>query len=168
VRRSSASLGTVIGVMITFAAIAASGDVNVNTIARDSGGARLYRGRAGRRDPDCLCLQHPDGCIREQLTAMDVYGEDAVTRAALVLRQAARTGARPMRFKYDTKVYDEINVTPLLDLAWNLLIIFMVMATATVQGIRSICRGPVPRHPSPNPTRGRSPSPPTDGSISIR
>jgi biopolymer transport protein ExbB len=51
VRRSSASLGTVIGVMITFAAIAASGDVNVNTIARDSGGARLYRGRAGRRDP---------------------------------------------------------------------------------------------------------------------
>lgn len=40
-----------------------------------------------------------------------------------------------MRFKYDTKIYDEINVTPLLDLAWNLLIIFMVMATATVQGI---------------------------------
>ncbi len=40
-----------------------------------------------------------------------------------------------MRFKYDTKIYDEINVTPLLDLAWNLLIIFMVMATATVQGV---------------------------------
>ena len=40
-----------------------------------------------------------------------------------------------MRFKYDTKIYDDINVTPLLDLAWNLLIIFMVMATATVQGI---------------------------------
>lgn len=40
-----------------------------------------------------------------------------------------------MRFKYDTKIYDELNLTPLMDLAWNLLIIFIVMATATVQGI---------------------------------
>jgi biopolymer transport protein ExbD len=28
-----------------------------------------------------------------------------------------------------------LNVTPLLDLAWNLLVIFVIMATATVQGI---------------------------------
>jgi len=40
-----------------------------------------------------------------------------------------------MRFKYDTKIYDELNLTPLMDLAWTLLIIFIVMATATVQGI---------------------------------
>jgi biopolymer transport protein ExbD len=40
-----------------------------------------------------------------------------------------------MRFSYDTKIYDELNLTPLMDLAWNLLIIFIVMATATVQGI---------------------------------
>ncbi|TXG83826.1 MAG: biopolymer transporter ExbD [Sphingomonadales bacterium] len=40
-----------------------------------------------------------------------------------------------MRFKPDTRIYDEVNVTPLMDLAWNLLIIFIVMATATVQGI---------------------------------
>jgi len=40
-----------------------------------------------------------------------------------------------MRLKPDTRIYDEVNVTPLMDLAWNLLIIFIVMATATVQGI---------------------------------
>jgi len=31
--------------------------------------------------------------------------------------------------------YDEINVVPLLDLAWNLLIVFMIVVTASVQGI---------------------------------
>jgi len=33
------------------------------------------------------------------------------------------------------QAYDEINVTPLMDLAWVLLIVFIIMATATVQGI---------------------------------
>ena len=33
------------------------------------------------------------------------------------------------------KIYDELNVTPLMDLAWTLLIVFIIMATATVQGI---------------------------------
>src|SRR5579863_2087913 len=32
--------------------------------------------------------------------------------------------------------YDEINVTPMLDLAYVLLIIFIIMTTATVQGIK--------------------------------
>jgi biopolymer transport protein ExbD len=32
--------------------------------------------------------------------------------------------------------YDEINVTPMLDLAYVLLIIFIILTTATVQGIR--------------------------------
>jgi len=31
--------------------------------------------------------------------------------------------------------YDEINVVPLLDLAWNLLLVFMIVVTASVQGI---------------------------------
>jgi biopolymer transport protein ExbD len=31
--------------------------------------------------------------------------------------------------------YNEINVVPLLDLAWNLLIVFMIVVTASVQGI---------------------------------
>ena len=33
-------------------------------------------------------------------------------------------------------VYDEINITPMLDLAYVLLVIFIIMTTATVQGIR--------------------------------
>ncbi len=40
-----------------------------------------------------------------------------------------------MRRRAKPKTYDEINVTPLMDLAWVLLIIFIIMATATVQGI---------------------------------
>jgi len=40
-----------------------------------------------------------------------------------------------MRFKYETKVYDDINITPMLDLAWNLLVIFILMATGAVQGL---------------------------------
>lgn len=40
-----------------------------------------------------------------------------------------------MRLKNESQIYDEVNLTPLMDLAWCLLIIFMVMATAAVQGI---------------------------------
>jgi biopolymer transport protein ExbD len=36
----------------------------------------------------------------------------------------------------DNEVYDEINVTPMLDLAYVLLVIFIIMTTATVQGIK--------------------------------
>lgn len=39
-----------------------------------------------------------------------------------------RRSARPA-------IYDELNVTPLMDLAWTLLIVFIIMATATVEGI---------------------------------
>ena len=35
----------------------------------------------------------------------------------------------------DHEVIDEINVVPLLDLAWNLLLVFMIVVTAAVQGI---------------------------------
>src|SRR5450756_881168 len=40
-----------------------------------------------------------------------------------------------MRRKALGRLYDDLNVTPLLDLAWVLLIVFIIMATATVQGI---------------------------------
>lgn len=40
-----------------------------------------------------------------------------------------------MRLRTETRLYDTLNVTPLMDLAWNLLIVFIIMATATVQGI---------------------------------
>jgi biopolymer transport protein ExbD len=36
----------------------------------------------------------------------------------------------------DKDAYDEINVTPMLDLAYVLLVIFIIMTTATVQGIK--------------------------------
>ncbi len=36
----------------------------------------------------------------------------------------------------DNEVYDEINITPMLDLAYVLLVIFIIMTTATVQGIK--------------------------------
>ena len=40
-----------------------------------------------------------------------------------------------MRVQADNEPYDEINITPMLDLAYVLLIIFIIMTTATVQGI---------------------------------
>jgi len=36
----------------------------------------------------------------------------------------------------ESDVYDEINITPMLDLAYVLLIIFIILCTATVQGIK--------------------------------
>jgi biopolymer transport protein ExbD len=35
----------------------------------------------------------------------------------------------------DSELYDEINVVPMLDLAYVLLVIFIILTTATVQGI---------------------------------
>jgi len=40
-----------------------------------------------------------------------------------------------MRRRRRPHIYDDINLTPLMDLAWTLLIVFIIMATATVQGI---------------------------------
>jgi len=37
---------------------------------------------------------------------------------------------------YDAKVMDDINVTPLLDLAWTLLVVFIIAVTSAVQGIK--------------------------------
>jgi biopolymer transport protein ExbD len=37
---------------------------------------------------------------------------------------------------YQTKLFDEINVTPLLDLAWTLLVVFIIAVTAAIQGIK--------------------------------
>ncbi len=40
-----------------------------------------------------------------------------------------------MRYKEEVDTYDEINVTPMLDLSYVLLIVFIIMTTAAVQGI---------------------------------
>jgi biopolymer transport protein ExbD len=37
---------------------------------------------------------------------------------------------------YEQKALDEINVTPLLDLAWTLLVVFIIAVTASIQGIK--------------------------------
>jgi biopolymer transport protein ExbD len=39
-----------------------------------------------------------------------------------------------MQIQSEGKPYDDINITPMLDLAYVLLIIFIIMTTATVQG----------------------------------
>lgn len=36
----------------------------------------------------------------------------------------------------DEKVYDDINITPMLDLAYVLLVIFIIMTTASVAGVK--------------------------------
>ena len=38
--------------------------------------------------------------------------------------------------KKGNKPYDEINVTPMLDLAYVLLVVFIILTTASVQGVR--------------------------------
>jgi biopolymer transport protein ExbD len=40
-----------------------------------------------------------------------------------------------MKAQAENAPYDEINVTPMLDLAYVLLVIFIILTTATVQGI---------------------------------
>jgi biopolymer transport protein ExbD len=41
-----------------------------------------------------------------------------------------------MQVQQENKPYDDINVTPMLDLAYVLLLIFIIMTTASVQGIK--------------------------------
>ena len=41
-----------------------------------------------------------------------------------------------MNVQAEDKPYDDINITPMLDLAYVLLVIFVIMTTATVQGMR--------------------------------
>ena len=41
-----------------------------------------------------------------------------------------------MQVHSDSKPYDDINITPMLDLAYVLLVIFIIMTTATVQGLK--------------------------------
>ena len=41
-----------------------------------------------------------------------------------------------MQIQTENKPYDDINVTPMLDLAYVLLVIFIIMTTASVEGIK--------------------------------
>ena len=41
-----------------------------------------------------------------------------------------------MKIQNESQPYDTINITPMLDLAYVLLVIFILMTTATVQGLK--------------------------------
>ena len=41
-----------------------------------------------------------------------------------------------MQASSEEKLYDDINITPMLDLAYVLLVIFILMTTASVQGLK--------------------------------
>lgn len=41
-----------------------------------------------------------------------------------------------MQVQEDNQPFDDINVTPMLDLAYVLLVIFIIMCTASVQGVK--------------------------------
>jgi len=41
-----------------------------------------------------------------------------------------------MQIQEDNQPFDDINVTPMLDLAYVLLVIFIIMCTASVQGVK--------------------------------
>lgn len=41
-----------------------------------------------------------------------------------------------MNIQEDNQPFDDINVTPMLDLAYVLLVIFIIMTTASVQGVK--------------------------------
>lgn len=41
-----------------------------------------------------------------------------------------------MKLQEENELYDEINVVPMLDLAYVMLVIFIIMTTASVQGIK--------------------------------
>jgi biopolymer transport protein ExbD len=41
-----------------------------------------------------------------------------------------------MQAQSEEKPYDDINITPMLDLAYVLLVIFIIMTTASVQGLK--------------------------------
>ena len=57
-----------------------------------------------------------------------------------------------MQVQEEAKPYDSINVTPMLDLAYVLLVVFILMTTASVQGIaialpKPSATPPTERHP---------------------
>jgi len=41
-----------------------------------------------------------------------------------------------MQVQSEEKLYDDINITPMLDLAYVLLVIFIIMTTASIQGTK--------------------------------
>jgi biopolymer transport protein ExbB len=76
-------LGTVVGVMITFAAIAAAGDVNVNAIAPGIAAALVATvAGLGVAIPSLFGYNYLASKIKELTTDMQVFVDEFVTRLA--------------------------------------------------------------------------------------
>ena len=56
----------------------------------------------------------------------------------------------------DDKPYDDINITPMLDLAYVLLVIFILMCTASVQGLKANLPRGGAKSPSPSKNKVQS------------
>ncbi len=132
-------LGTVLGVMITFASIALAGDVNVNAIAPGIAAALLatVTGLAVAIPAlfgyNYISTQNSDVIAKTQ-----IFGDRAdhpLRRTAAPPPQAGG-GVAPMKLQTARKPYDDINITPMLDLAFVLLVIFILLTTVSVQASR--------------------------------
>ena len=135
-------LGTVVGVMITFAAIAAAGDVNVNAIAPGIAAALLATvAGLGVAIPALFGYNYLLTRIKDVTSDMHVFIDEFVTKMAEFYSepggsQPSRTDAIRHASPGEDKPYDDINITPMLDLAYVLLVIFILMCTASVQGMK--------------------------------
>ncbi len=113
---------------------------------RDCAGHRRCSGgdcrRSRRRDPGAVWLQLPDLThqgsdqrhpgVRRRVRHQD--GGVLRRRASRSGRSSHGRGVTAVQIQSDSKPYDDINITPMLDLAYVLLVIFIIMTTATVQG----------------------------------
>jgi biopolymer transport protein ExbB/TolQ/biopolymer transport protein ExbD len=142
-------LGTVVGVMITFAAIAAAGDVNVNAIAPGIAAALVATvAGLGVAIPALFGYNWLLTRVKDVTATMQVFVDELVTKVAEAYAAGAaresglRARPRPPLprsepcVQSEDKPYDDINITPMLDLSYVLLVIFVIMTTATVQGMR--------------------------------
>jgi len=87
-------LGTVVGVMITFAAIAASGDVNINAIAPGIAAALVATvAGLGVAIPALFGYNYLITRIKEITTEMHVFTDEFVTRLAETYRPHGRMAA---------------------------------------------------------------------------
>jgi biopolymer transport protein ExbD len=110
--------------------------------ARHRRGAGRHRRRSRRRHPGAVRLQLSDRPHQElerrhpglRRRIRDEDGRVLFRRSARSDRTSHRGGVTAMQVRSDSNPYDDINITPMLDLAYVLLIIFIIMTTATVQG----------------------------------
>ena len=162
-------LGTVVGVMITFAAIAATGDVNVNAIAPGIAAA-LVATVAGLAVaiPALFGYNYLSRASRRISADMHVFIDEFVAKHGRTVQPIEELRHMAEHQGEDNEPYDDINITPMLDLAYVLLVIFIIMTTASVQGIKvNLPKASADAEPGQAEDQGRSPSTTRGRSFSI-